>query len=568
MKGRIFNHLVVFILLSYSVGVLAEEADKVSSSAVTGEWEGFLSCNNQRIRKGKQVREVVALAIENGKEGRYQAVVERFEEIPIKGSVEVASFVGEQRDNSKFRFVPDEKRRHTLGAIEVSLSGSSEKLSGKSLDIPCTFEATRITSDSPSKAIRVATPSNGGSYFAANTPREQCNAIIAWTRRFTDEYPAIDVMHTVLGGLYPKVVVLFADEEFVPVFGQTFEEMPYEKRKSVWDDIQKNCVRDPLIRSDMKVYSVIDRAFSTRPDGGGSFTPRAIVRQIRDTRATRYVIASIVNQKPKSDSATDYTTKQLERLSEDMEKEIHILWPSERKLALEQIASASNMNASTEAEKNLQLIADITDQKSQLEEINKVLPLANTPYGAHLSSAVRDEFTSKLEILRKTAVRSLMDPVVARVQSLPDAEEGLAMIASLKDESEKILVLAGSAARKEYDDLLDAKRARALGIAVEENLKQLAEFPLNLQGLHQSAEWYLQFTTRYETYKGESNYKKALVVFETDRKRRLEAALPEFTKKVKNTKSPAEKAELLASYLNWPEDDRLPIALEYQLIAE
>ena len=82
MNGRIFNHLAVFIFLSYSVGALAEEAGKASSSAIAGEWEGFLSCNDQRVRKGKQVREVVALTIESEKEGRYQAVVERFEESP------------------------------------------------------------------------------------------------------------------------------------------------------------------------------------------------------------------------------------------------------------------------------------------------------------------------------------------------------------------------------------------------------------------------------------------------------------------------------------------------------
>ena len=568
VKRRIFSHLAVFILLSYSVGVLAEEADSAPSNTVTGEWEGFLSCNNQRVRQGKHVREVVALTIESGKEGRYQAVVERFEEVPIKGSVEIASFVGEQRSNSQFRFVPDKKRRHTLGAIEVSLSDLPEKLSGKSLDTPCTFEATRIASDSPSKVIRVAAPSNGGSYFAANTPREQCNAIIAWTRRFTDEYPAIDVRHTVLGELYPKAVMLFADEEFVPVFGQTFEDIPYENRKSVWGDIQKNCVRDPLVRPDMNVYSIISSAFSTRPDGGGSFTPRAIVRQIRDTRATRYAIAAIANPKLESDSTIDYTTKQLEHLSEDLKKEIHILWPSERKLALEQIASSSNMNASAEAEKNLQFIADITDQKSQLEEINKVLPLANTPYGAHLSSDALNGLIGRLESLRQVATLSLMEPIVARLQSVPNNDAGLAEIKSLKEESEEILVLAGPETRKEYDDLLEAKHVSALDAVVGENLRQLADFPLDVQGLRQSAEWYEQFTSRYEAYKNEDGYKKALDAFQTDRKRRLEAALPDFTEQVKDANSSSEKAKLLASYLNWPGDDKLPIVLEYQLLAE
>lgn len=550
------------MVLSCSAAAFAEEADNTPSSAVTGEWEGLLSCNQRSTR---DVREVVALTIQSGQEGRYQAVVERFAEIPIKGFVEVGNFVGEQRENEQFRFSPD-KTRHTLGPIEVSVSGPPEKLIGKSLDNPCTFEATRITSDSPSRVIRVVAPPDGGSYFAASTPRERCNAIIAWTRRFSGEYPEIDPQRTVLGKLYPKIVVLFADEEFVPVFGQAFEKMPYEKRKSAWNDIQKNCVRDPLVSPDMKVYSVIDDPLHIRPDKGGSFDPLPIIRQIRDTRATRYAIAAIAN--PKSGSAPDYTTEQLERLSEDLKKENHILWPSERKLALETIASASNRNASAEAERNLQLIAGISDPKSQLEEINKVLPLKKTPYGAHLSSDALTEFTGRLESLRQTAAHSLMEPIVARLQSVPDTEEGLAVIAGLKEEAKEILALAGPEARKEYDDLLDAKRAGALGAAIEENLRQLAGFPLDVQGLRQSADWYEQFTSRYEAYKNEDGFKKALDAFQTDRKRRLEAALPDFTEQVKDADSSSEKAKLLASYLNWPGDDKLPIALEYQLLAE
>lgn len=213
-------------------------------------------------------------------------------------------------------------------------------------------------------------------------------------------------------------------------------------------------------------------------------------------------------------------------------------------------------------------IADIADPKSQLEEINKVLPLKKTPYGAHLSSDALNGFTGRLESLRQAATRSLMEPIVARIQSAPDTEDGLAEINSLKEESKEFLLLAGPDARKEYDDLLDAKRAGALGAAIEENLRQLADFPLDVQGLRQSADWYEQFTSRYEAYKNEDGYKKALDAFQTDRKRRLEAALPDFTEQIKDADSSSEKAKLLASYLNCPGDEKLPIALEYQLLAE
>ena len=51
--------------------------------------------------------------------------------------------------------------------------------------------------------------------------------------RLKSEYPDIDLHHTVLDQIFPKVVSLFDDDSFVPVFGKPFDAMSADDRNYV-----------------------------------------------------------------------------------------------------------------------------------------------------------------------------------------------------------------------------------------------------------------------------------------------------------------------------------------------
>ena len=68
----------------------------------------------------------------------------------------------------------------------------------------------------------------------ARTDDERRDAIVRWFRRLKQEYPDLDLHHSILGPeLYGKVLNLFCDDDFVPVFGKTFEALTADDRNYV-----------------------------------------------------------------------------------------------------------------------------------------------------------------------------------------------------------------------------------------------------------------------------------------------------------------------------------------------
>src|SRR5207249_1865536 len=71
------------------------------------------------------------------------------------------------------------------------------------------------------------------SLAAAKSEQERRDVIIRWFSRLKTEYPDIDLHHTVVDQVYPKVLNLFGDDAFVPVFGKPFDEMTADDRSYV-----------------------------------------------------------------------------------------------------------------------------------------------------------------------------------------------------------------------------------------------------------------------------------------------------------------------------------------------
>jgi hypothetical protein len=67
----------------------------------------------------------------------------------------------------------------------------------------------------------------------AKSDEERRDVIVRWFNQLKEEYPDIDLHHTVLNEIYPKVLKLYGDDSFMPVFGKPFDAMSADDRNYV-----------------------------------------------------------------------------------------------------------------------------------------------------------------------------------------------------------------------------------------------------------------------------------------------------------------------------------------------
>jgi hypothetical protein len=137
-----------------------------------------------------------------------------------------------------FKFTPDRWIGNAAGR-QVGLNGSFDsatgKLQGETTPDKGTFELARDaqkTAALQAKAAAEVRKFNEApvSLAAAKSDEARTATLVRWFSRLKREYPEIDLHHTVLDKLYPKVVNLFNDDDFVPVFGKPFDSLSLEER--------------------------------------------------------------------------------------------------------------------------------------------------------------------------------------------------------------------------------------------------------------------------------------------------------------------------------------------------
>jgi len=122
-----------------------------------------------------------------------------------------------------------------VATMQGHFDPASGRLEGKSGPDEATFELAR--DDEKSAQIQASSRQQIDQFKEAPRSLAQAKndeqrrlAIVHWFGRLKQEYPNIDLHHTVVNELSPKVLNLYCDEEFVPVFGKTFDALTPDDR--------------------------------------------------------------------------------------------------------------------------------------------------------------------------------------------------------------------------------------------------------------------------------------------------------------------------------------------------
>jgi hypothetical protein len=172
----------------------------------------------------------------------------------------------------------------------------------------------------------------------AKTDEERRVVIVRWFNRLKSEYPDIDLHHTVLNEIYPKVLNLFGDQDFVPVFGKPFDAISADDRNYV-KQLMRRLFMGRETRELLDGFGdFLDRPFVL---DRGSFSYADVAPQLAFRRAVHQKWRETMDQLSTVSSTSTGFDKVLSLKKQGTEP-FKDLWPSEFKQFQEGVDSAKH----------------------------------------------------------------------------------------------------------------------------------------------------------------------------------------------------------------------------------
>lgn len=546
----------------------AESVAGAERNTFTGEWEGTANCAGQDVPIG--------LTLENAGRERLSGVAEYLPPGAINNGATRVKILGEiDPDSGALRLVTGEAlasgvSRFRPGSLRLESSADGTEISGASEGGSCEdIRMVRVSPEAPSRRPTMSVE-NGGLFYMHRRPRDRCEAVAVWVERFEKEFPDLSLRHTTLGKVYPKLVLLFADNDFVPVFGAPFDQIAFEKRREAAREIKRICLQDPFMRERFQGFSQIERALRQDPNRPlTSFGIPAIFSHIRQTRILRHQIGS---EFARIDD--QITLKEADRILSPLTREIRRgtdkLWPSEVDAAQSQIKDTLAALALRDVEAEYADTQAIADPVARLEAIKRALRNL-LDANRYLERSVSSSLKSRYHGDQKQLAPSLVESELAGIEALQPTFEDLASLEAKTTALEPTLKLFVPEVADPFRKRIEARRDHIVDKLVEQSLAELKSYDSSAEGLAKSARWPERFDGPLASYKQSSKYLRAMDQYREHRQKLLGEALPRFEaelEKLTNDSGADGVDKLMKRYLSWKGDTDLPIALEYQFLKE
>jgi hypothetical protein len=298
----------------------------------------------------------------------------------------------------------------------------------------------------------------GTSFKAARSTKEECDALLNWSSRIREEYPNLDPWHTQSNLLAEKVVNLYRDKYFVPVFGERFVDMSAASRKEVSTATNK-CNRIPEVHAAFPLDSQLGRAFRSEK---GSFGGADIVQRLEQIALVETWGQRVVAALPTIPESPQGFAKIQEYL-EKGKKDMTVLFPSEA-----QAFAATVQRRQAEVARVVvdEVVARPVPGPPSLDSAKALADLRNAiqPYLPFLKDEDRKSAQEALGARLDGTLASLVQADLQRAQSVPATLQGLPVLAGqIKDFEARYAPFSGAAPVQSARGELAKHRAAALG---------------------------------------------------------------------------------------------------------
>lgn len=526
---------------------------------VVGHWRGTLTCS----RSASQV----FMTIEPGSDGRMSGSMEIFPASHLGSGSMRAGLIGEPEDGGRlFRFATLRADRAGIGTVGIAGFTLTPNGSDLQVGLPDTRCQSLVLRRDDGYDLRrvptVAGPPGGGSFATAQANGRPCDAITEWALRVTREFPNPAGRRSIRPQYIE--VLLFGDEDFVPVFGRAFDGLGQEIRTALSQHWRK-CKSDPLVRQRLDGIDNVDRALSSADLT--SFGRASVAHVVQEQREVRRRIADATRQIGAAHPAeAARLTAEAKKLLEDGKSNF---WPSDLSALMERVENALVVVASDAAAREVERIAEIPDRIDRLREANAVI----SGSADFMKGVDAGRHTALVERMRQAAeqdTRIAVEPVLARIHRSPANLAGLSSLDAVVAENKRVIDALDPSARKRVDEAVNARKTEVVGASVRSDLEALRALPDGKEGLTDGVEWRRSFDDRYGPFAAMEAVKEADRAFRADRNRRLREALPSFEAELGELASKGDADQLralLAAYLGWPGDRRLTASIHYLLTA-
>jgi len=415
-RARFVSAVIAYFLVF--TGLSGLTATVWATDDIQGVWEGRYIC--------RQGPTGLTLTIEGSDPSRLTA---RFKFYPVPENPRVPH--GELEMTGKFdprvghfQFRPGRWIQRPRGYATVGLSGlleSSGRLTGRLPVSGCqAFTLSRASSAPSRQAATPAAPRRNipKSLSAARTLSDKCEVLLAWVARMKSEYPGLAPYRTSSTVLGPKIVNLYRNQFFVPVFGNPFDKTTESWRKGFFREVILACARSregqPSYRDRFNdYYTFFFRPFSL-PRGWLSYADvSSKLAALRITEEWRRRVLKAAEDM----HASAANLREIDSYLTQGRKDLSELWPSEKAEFKRKLVARKQTLAAS-------LVATATKQTDEL-----TASLANA---ARLTTALKEvqDFAASLPAdLRRSAVDTLNGRLEAMVQQL--VEQDLAALQAL-----------------------------------------------------------------------------------------------------------------------------------------
>jgi hypothetical protein len=360
------------------------------------------------------------------------------------------------------------------------------------------------------------------SFAAARNPGEQCLVIGKWYSRFTKEHPTIDILRSMADELSRNAMNLFMDEEFLPVFGKTFDKMTDAERRPIALTI-RTCASQLTDRGDLFMYqNPLQRPFSAAAAAAD------VVSQLAYRRTLRQQRQQLLKELP-SLPGTDVSLDRVTALRDSELKNFAILWPSEHRELTDALDAAATRIASPVLER---WVDGVVSGASGYQGLTAVMTAQ-----------------SRLAAPRPKPASAGMPG-----RGAPAPSRAPASSAPASGPSDAYLAMISDAARLRSAEKLQAKADALVRELAAAEKSKLAGLGTGLAALQAGTAWYGQVMTSFASFSNHPAVQDAMSAFEARRAKDLASGIDGVLAKVNQAQTAAQVRAVTATYLGVPSD--------------
>lgn len=541
---------------------LTQTAGTVPTKGLSGRWEGEAICRNGDTFLG--------LTINAEQSDRILGVLDiAGPDALMRGvnALDVQLRKGDQADEFEGAV---EYAQASLQSFRLAPGDNGNTLTISENDLGCgDVELSRIDETALSR-LPTATAPDGGSYFANRRPQDRCEAIVALPKKFEREFPEVSMLNDPSEKVYPKLVLLYGDDDWIQVFGQPFDAMPLNERREIRNEARQLCYNDPFYSDDYYKFSMLDRGLNGNLERPlTSFGLPAIHIAVRQIRKIRHQLRGKVENAIKAPTVEE-AAPLARSVSTFMKNNRDRLWPSEideteRKLSDHLVSlSLKDMEvALAEADR-------LNDPTAKLIALTEMAE-GKQEYHRYLDDRRKADLKTRVEQEQSQLAASLLSAAFAQLEELPSNEPALAAFEEQAADIHKTTALLTERVAVPFEKKITQKRQSILDSLLSKRVSSLNALPSGPDGLSASLDWLEEFKRLFGPYQEQIAFDSAMKTFSDKRSNLLEGALPQFEQEVARAAESGGSGsvdQITSKYLAWEGDEAFPVWLDYQFIAD